>query len=94
MIMNITDRHAEYAEEVRLELEKQGFRSKIDLRNEKIGFKIREHSMQRVPYQLITGDKELENQTVAVRTQQGEDLGSLSLNQLIERLKNEITDRK
>jgi threonyl-tRNA synthetase len=50
--------------------------------------------MQRVPYQLITGDKELENQTVAVRTQQGEDLGSLSLNQLIERLKNEITDRK
>jgi threonyl-tRNA synthetase len=94
VIMNITDRQAEYAEQIRLELEKQGFRVKIDLRNEKIGFKIREHSMQRVPYQLITGDKELENQTVAVRTQQGEDLGSLSLNQLIERLKNEITDRK
>jgi threonyl-tRNA synthetase len=94
MVMNITDRHAGYAEQVRLELEKQGFRSKIDLRNEKIGFKIREHSMQRVPYLLIIGDKELEHQTVAVRTQKGEDLGSLPVNELIARLKSEIADRK
>ena len=94
VIMNITDRHAEYAEKVRLELEKQGFRSKIDLRNEKIGFKIREHSMQRVPYQLIIGDKEMDTQTVAVRTQKGDDLGSLQVNALIERLKTEIADRK
>ncbi|MCQ8103199.1 threonine--tRNA ligase [Methylomonas sp. SURF-2] len=94
MIMNITDRQAEYAEKVRLELEKQGFRSKIDLRNEKIGFKIREHSMQRVPYLLIIGDKELDNQTVSVRTQQGEDLGSLAISALIERLNAEIADRK
>jgi len=94
MIMNITDRQAEYAEKIRLELEKQGFRSKIDLRNEKIGFKIREHSMQRVPYLLIIGDKEMDNQTVAVRTQKGEDLGSLAVNVLIERLKTEIADRK
>ncbi|MDD2739332.1 MAG: threonine--tRNA ligase [Methylomonas lenta] len=93
-IMNITDRHAEYAEQIRLELEKQGFRIKIDLRNEKIGFKIREHSMQRVPYLLIIGDKEMDNQTVAVRTQKGDDLGSLAVDVLIERLKTEIADRK
>ena len=94
MVINITDRQAEYAEQVRLELEKQGFRVKIDLRNEKIGFKIREHSMQRVPYLLIIGDKELENQTVAVRTQKGEDLGSMTMTDLISRLKTEIADRK
>ena len=94
VVLNITDRHAEYAEQVRLELEKQGFRVKIDLRNEKIGFKIREHSMQRVPYLLIIGDKELETQTITVRTQQGEDLGSLSIGQLGERLSNQIADRK
>ncbi|WAR43381.1 threonine--tRNA ligase [Methylomonas rapida] len=94
MVMNITDRQSDYAEQVRRELEKQGIRVKIDLRNEKIGFKIREHSMQRVPYLLIIGDKEMENQTVAVRTQKGEDLGSLAVNELIERLKTEIADRK
>jgi threonyl-tRNA synthetase len=76
------------------ELEQQGIRVKIDLRNEKIGFKIREHSMQRVPYLVIVGDKELEDQTITVRTQKGEDLGSLSISQFTERLKQEIADRK
>ncbi|MDD2761950.1 MAG: threonine--tRNA ligase [Methylomonas sp.] len=94
MVMNITDRQADYAEQVRRELEKQGLRVKIDLRNEKIGFKIREHSMQRVPYLLIIGDKEMDSQTIAVRTQKGEDLGSLPVDELIERLKIEIADRK
>jgi threonyl-tRNA synthetase len=94
VLLNITDRHAEYASQVMKELEKQGVRVKIDLRNEKIGFKIREHSMQRVPYLLIIGDKELEDQTIAVRTQKGEDLGSLSISEFTERLKKEIVDRK
>ncbi|MFA6052245.1 MAG: threonine--tRNA ligase [Methylobacter sp.] len=94
VLLNITDRHAEYASQVMKELEKQGVRVKIDLRNEKIGFKIREHSMQRVPYLLIIGDKELEEQTIAVRTQKGEDLGSLSISEFTERLKKEIADRK
>ncbi|ANE55286.1 threonine--tRNA ligase [Methylomonas sp. DH-1] len=94
VVMNITDRHAEYAEQVRRELEKQGLRAKIDLRNEKIGFKIREHSMQRVPYLLIIGDKELETRSASVRTQQGEDLGSLSIGELGERLRKQIADRK
>jgi threonyl-tRNA synthetase len=94
VVLNITDRHAEYASLVMKELEKQGVRIKIDLRNEKIGFKIREHSMQRVPYLVIIGDKELEEQSVTVRTQKGEDLGSLSISEFTERLKKEIEDRK
>jgi len=94
VVMNITDRHADYAQALKLELEKQGFRVKIDLRNEKIGFKIREHSMQRVPYQLIVGDKELDNGTVSARTQKGDDLGSLTIDDLVSRLKHEIADKK
>jgi len=94
VVLNITDRHAEYASKIMLDLEKQGIRAKIDLRNEKIGFKIREHSMQRVPYLVIIGDKELEEQRITVRTQKGDDLGSLALSDFTERLKQEIADRK
>ena len=94
VVLNITDRQAEYAEQVRRELEKQGIRVKLDLRNEKIGFKIREHSMQRTPYIAIVGDKEMENQVVALRSQQGEDLGVMSVNDLINRLLQDIADKK
>jgi threonyl-tRNA synthetase len=93
VVLSITDRQAEYAKQVALDLEKQGFRTKIDLRNEKIGFKIREHSMQRIPYLVIIGDKELENQAITVRSQKGEDLGSLSINDFAQRLKQEIDDK-
>ncbi|MGZ4955421.1 MAG: threonine--tRNA ligase [Methylobacter sp.] len=94
VVLNITDRHAEYASQIMLDLEKQGIRVKIDLRNEKIGFKIREHSMQRVPYLVIIGDKELEQQSITVRTQKGDDLGSLSIDEFTGRLKQEITGRQ
>ncbi|WP_394754415.1 threonine--tRNA ligase [Crenothrix sp.] len=94
IVLNIADRHADYAAQIHKALELQGVRVKIDLRNEKIGFKIREHSMQRVPYLLIVGDKELETNTLSVRTQKGEDLGSLSMAEYTERLKVEIADRK
>ncbi len=94
VVMNIASRHEEYAEQVRQELEKYGYRVKIDLRNEKIGFKIREHSMQRTPYLLIIGDKELNDQTIAVRTQKGDDLGGLLFVDLVERLSKEIADKK
>ena len=94
MVLDIADRHADYASQIMKELEQQGIRVKIDLRNEKIGFKIREHSMQRVPYLVIVGDKELEDKTITVRTQKGEDLGSLSIREFTERLKQEIADRK
>jgi len=93
IVLDIADRHAEYASEIFKELEKQGIRVKIDLRNEKIGFKIREHSMQRVPYLVIIGDKELEEKRITVRTQKGDDLGSLSVTEFTERLKQEIADR-
>ncbi|MEY3881392.1 MAG: threonine--tRNA ligase [Pseudomonadota bacterium] len=94
MVLDIADRHAEYATQVMKLLEKQGVRVKIDLRNEKIGFKIREHSMQRIPYLVIIGDKELEEQNITVRTQKGEDLGSLSVGKFAERIQQEIADRK
>jgi threonyl-tRNA synthetase len=94
MVLDIADRHANYASQIMRELEQQGIRVKIDLRNEKIGFKIREHSMQRVPYLVIIGDKELEDQTITVRTQKGEDLGSLAIGEFTERLRQETADRK
>jgi threonyl-tRNA synthetase len=94
VVLTIADRHDEYAAEVMKTLEKQGFRVKIDLRNEKIGFKIREHSMQRTPYLLIIGDKELEDRTITVRTQKGDNLGSLTIQAFGERLNQEIAGRK
>ncbi len=94
IVLNIAGRHGDYAAGIMKELEKQGIRAKMDLRNEKIGFKIREHSMQRVPYLIIVGDKELEEQSISVRTQKGEDLGHLTIAEFAERLKQEIADRK
>jgi threonyl-tRNA synthetase len=93
VILNITDRQAEYALKVEESLKDQGLRVKSDLRNEKIGFKIREHTIQRVPYLLIVGDRETETGTVAVRTRDGKDLGSLKLNMLSEGLTTEIASR-
>jgi threonyl-tRNA synthetase len=83
VVINITDAQANYAQEVAKTLKNNGFRVICDLRNEKIGFKIRGHSMQRVPYILVVGDKEKEARTVAVRTRDGEDLGSISLDQVL-----------
>jgi threonyl-tRNA synthetase len=90
VVLNITDRQAEYAARVAELLENQGVRVESDLRNEKIGFKIREHTMQRVPYLLVVGDREMESDSVSVRTRGGEDLGSMSLDELIGRLRSEI----
>jgi len=93
VIMNITDKQAEYSKNLGESLKKQGLRINLDLRNEKIGFKIREHTLQRVPYLLVVGDREVESRTVAVRTQQGKDLGSLSPDALAGRLMAEIAGR-
>ena len=89
VVANITDAQAEYVQQVRKTLAEQGFRVTADLRNEKIGYKIREHTLQRVPYLLVIGDREKENGAVAVRTRSGEDLGSMSLQAFIERLQAE-----
>ncbi|MGQ9861048.1 MAG: threonine--tRNA ligase [Thiobacillaceae bacterium] len=90
VVMSITDAQADYAEGVAQALKKQGFRAIADLRNEKITYKIREHSMQRVPYQLIVGAKEKTQGMVAVRIRGGEDLGQMRLEDLIVRLREEI----
>jgi threonyl-tRNA synthetase len=85
VVMNITDRQADYAVDVAKSLQDKGFRVETDLRNEKIGFKIREHTLQRTPYLLVIGDREMENRQVAVRTRSGEDLGSIDIAALIAR---------
>jgi threonyl-tRNA synthetase len=84
IVINITDSQAEYAKKVTQTLQNKGFRVKSDLRNEKIGFKIRGHSMQRVPYLLVVGDKEIDSGTVSVRTRDGEDMGSMLLDEVAE----------
>ena len=88
--LNITDGQADYAQEVVKVLRKQGFRAECDLRNEKIGLKIREHTLQRVPYLLVLGGRELENRTVAVRTRNGADLGAMPLEAFAEKLREEV----
>jgi threonyl-tRNA synthetase len=91
-IMTITDRQNEFAQNLEESLKKHGLRVVSDLRNEKIGFKIREHTIQRVPYLLVIGDREAEMNTVAVRTRSGEDLGTLSVDELIRRLTEEVVN--
>jgi threonyl-tRNA synthetase len=90
VVMGITDRQAEYIRQVTKSLVDKGFRAELDLRNEKIGFKIREHTLQRVPYLLVTGDREMGSGEVAVRTRGGEDLGSMSLEAFAGRLAGDI----
>ena len=93
MVMNITDKQAEYAEQIVEKLQAQGFRAKSDLRNEKIGFKIREHTLKRVPYMLVVGDKEMESGQVAVRSRRGEDLGSMPIDAFISLANEEIAGK-
>jgi len=93
VVMNITDNQADYCRDLAEKLEKSGLRATADLRNEKIGFKIRERTLQKVPYLLVVGDKEVESGTVAVRTRSGEDLGTMTVDALIEQLVQE-TERK
>ena len=94
VVLTITDRHRDYASRVAAALRHAGLRVATDLRNEKITYKIREHSLQKLPYQLIVGDKEQEASTVAVRTRGGEDLGSMPLGSLLARLHEEVATRR
>jgi len=90
VILNITDKQAAFAKKVEKILHKRGFKVKSDLRNEKVGFKIREHTLARVPYMLVVGDRELETNSVTVRSRSGEDLGSMSIDTFANRLANAI----
>lgn len=89
-VLNITDNQKEYIEKVRNLLQEKGFRAISDLRNEKIGFKIRELTIQRIPYLVVAGDKEVESNTLAVRTRNGEDLGSMTMEAFVELLKADV----
>ena len=90
VVISITENQSEYAKKVSEILKNQRFRVEVDLRNETIGLKIRDHAMQRVPYQIILGAREQDENTVAVRTRDGEDLGAMTLDSLIQRLKEDI----
>ncbi|GBE08573.1 MAG TPA: threonine--tRNA ligase [Gammaproteobacteria bacterium] len=93
VVMNITDDQAEFATNVERTLKKQGFRVDSDLRNEKIGFKIREHTIQRIPYLLVVGNREVEDRVVSVRTQRGEDLGSMTVEEFADLMNKEVSTR-
>ncbi|MCU7852141.1 MAG: threonine--tRNA ligase [Candidatus Thiodiazotropha sp. (ex Monitilora ramsayi)] len=93
VLLNITDRQADYLQDCLKSLRNNGFRVDSDLRNEKIGFKIREHTLMRVPYLLVIGDREMEEGAVAVRTRTGEDLGAMSLDDFMDRMQGEVNQR-
>ena len=93
MVISLTEKQAESAEKIAETLKIQGFRAAADLRNETIGLKIREHTMQRIPYILVIGAREVENNTVAVRTRAGEDLGGMSLDTFMDHLRQDIAYR-
>jgi threonine--tRNA ligase len=88
-VMNITEKQADYCRDVAAQLQAAGLRAELDLRNEKIGYKIRDNSQYRYPYQVVVGDKEKENGQVAVR-RKGEDLGSMSVDAFVELLQKEL----
>ena len=94
VVLNITDSQADYVQSVVKRLSDAGLRAKSDLRNEKIGFKIREHTLRRVPYMLVCGDKEIAEGKVAVRTRKGIDLGSFNVEEFVEILKNQVKMRE
>jgi len=93
VVMNISESQAAYVEKVTQMLVQAGIRAAADLRNEKITYKIREHSLQKLPYQVICGDKEVAAEMVAVRTRTGDDLGQMSLDSFIGRLRQEVSAR-
>jgi threonyl-tRNA synthetase len=93
VVLNISEHQAEYAKTVAARLREAGFRVVEDLRNEKISYKIREHSLQKLPYQIVVGDKEKQAGTVAVRTRGGEDLGAMALDAFTARLHSEAEAR-
>ena len=94
VVMNITDSQADYVQKVAKQLSDVGLRVKTDLRNEKVGFKIREHTLRRVPYMLVCGDKEIAEGKVAVRTRKGADLGTFTVEEFAEILKNQVRSRE
>ena len=92
-VLNITDAQADYCRSVAKTLQNQGLRVNLDLRNEKITYKIREHSMQKLPYLIVVGDKEMAAGAVAVRARGGQDLGAMSLDAFVQRITSDIANK-
>ena len=93
-VLPITDRAAEYSKKLSLLLEAEGIRTEVDYRNEKIGYKIRSAQMEKIPYMLVIGDKEVETHTVAVRTREGKDLGAMEMDAFLEKIETEVLTKK
>jgi threonyl-tRNA synthetase len=93
VVLNISEKQSEYCKTISQVLRNKGFRVNSDLRNEKIGFKIREHTLGKIPFLLVVGDREVEDEAVSVRTRTGEDLGTMSLEQFITHLADEVARR-
>jgi threonyl-tRNA synthetase len=92
-VLTISEKQHEYATKISQILQKKGIRSQFDLRNEKIGFKIREHTLQKVPYLLIIGDKEVEQSLVTVRARDGNDLGQMTIDTVCDKFEQEIINK-
>jgi threonyl-tRNA synthetase len=93
VVMNISEKQAEFAAAAGEFLKNQGVRAEIDLRNEKVGYKIREHTLKRVPYLLVAGDREVESRSLAVRTRSGTDLGAMPLAEVAARIAQDVASR-
>jgi threonyl-tRNA synthetase len=93
IVLPISEKHHDYAQKVNKDLQNLGFRVQFDLRNEKIGFKIREHTLQKIPYLVVLGDQESQQGLVTVRSLDGSDLGAMTLERFVELLQNKINDK-
>jgi threonyl-tRNA synthetase len=93
IVMNISEKQGNYALEATEFLKNQGLRAEFDLRNEKVGYKIREHTLKRVPYLLVAGDREVESRQLAVRTRSGKDLGAMPLEEVAARIAQDVASR-
>ena len=93
VVLNISEKQAKFAGEAAEFLKNQGLRVEIDLRNEKVGYKIREHTLKRVPYLLVAGDREVESRQLAVRTRSGKDLGAMPLEEVAARIARDVASR-
>ena len=93
VVLNISEKQADFARDATEFLKNQGLRAEIDLRNEKVGYKIRDHTLKRVPYLLIAGDREVESRSLAVRTRSGKDLGAMPLEEVAARIARDVASR-
>ena len=94
VVMNISEKHVDYAKQIHAELLKHNIKAELDCRDEKIGYKIREHSNQRIPYKIVVGDEEKAKQKISVKSRGNVDLGAIALADFVKRVQSEIAEKK